>query len=245
MLYMHLHALYAFTCVYMLKCVMQFEQEKLFKTQIYYTKGQNFFGRGLFFLIFDTIKVQLRKDGKKMKKEKVKMMRVSKMKGDLKKSTFEKILKGYEIFSKVDRFIFGYIKNEKDLIVYDIPKKEFYTVIKELAYLNNASDSYKTLNIKFRTVSDSRMKLLQSYYIDTFNIKDLEQFQGNRGEKFEALIEKVYSLKHNKKDAIQNGGIDSKGADGTTYQMKLQAATMQMHREWYENNPLFIENGWV
>lgn len=172
------------------------------------------------------------------------MSRVSKMKGDLKKSTFEKILKGYEIFSKADFYIFGYLKGES-LLTYKIPKKDFYIVIKKLTYLNNASDSYKTLNIKFRTVSDSRMKLLQSYHIDTFNIKDLEQFQGNRGEKFEALIEKVYNLKHNKKDAIQNGGIDSKGADGTTYQMKLQAATMQMHREWYENNPLFIENGWV
>ena len=178
-------------------------------------------------------------------KEKIKMIRAKDAKeNEINEIIFNNIVKGYRKISKVDFYVLGYINGES-LLTYKIPKKVFYTVIEKLTYLNNASDGYKTLNIKFRTASDSRMKLLEAYHINTFNVKDLEQFQGNKGEKFEALIEKAYNLKHNKKDAIQDGGIDSKGMDGTTYQMKLQAATMQMHREWYENNPLFIENDWV
>ena len=171
------------------------------------------------------------------------MQRVSKMNDSLKEKTFDELIKGFQTFSKADYYIIGYIKKDK-ILVYKIPSREFYKLSKNLLYLNNSSDSYKTLLLRFYRYSDKRTSLIEKFYLETFNVDALKTYRGNKGEKFETFLENEYKMIHNEKDAIQYGGVDSK-KDNVNYQIKLEAASMTMFREWYESNDLFINNDWV
>ena len=177
-------------------------------------------------------------------KQNIQMQRVSKMEKGLKKETFNQLVTGFKKFSKVDHYVVGYVKNDTELLIYKIPANTFYQLSNKLLYLNNSSDKYKSLSLRLYRYSESREKLLKDFYVDSFNIKKLNNYKGNSGLKFEAFIENEYKMTHNEKDAIQYGGVDAKKS-GTNYQMKLEAASMKMFREWYECNDFFYNNGWV
>ena len=179
-----------------------------------------------------------------MKQENVLMGKVSKMNDSLKEKTFYELLKGFQTFSKVDHYMVGYVKNETELVVYKIPTEVFYKLANKLLYLNNSSDKNRTLSLRLYRYSEKRVNLIKDYYVDSFSIKELENYKGNQGFKFESFIENQYKLIHKAMDDIENGGIDAK-KDGTNYQIKLEAASMKMFRLWYECNDLFINNGWV
>ena len=178
-----------------------------------------------------------------MNDQKILMQRVSKISDDLKEKTFDELLKGFQAFSVADYYILGY-KKEGKILVYKIPSRVFYKLAFELLYLNNSSDAHKTLALRLHRYSNKRIKLLKKFYIETFSADELKGYKSNQGRKFETFIENKYNLIHNEKDAIQYGGVDAK-KDGINYQIKLEAASLKMFREWYECNNLFIDNGWV
>ena len=179
-----------------------------------------------------------------MKNDVIEMQRVSKMKDGLKKETFDQLLAGFKKFSKADHYVVGYVKNDHELMVYKIPTDAFYRLADKLVYLTNNSDKYKTLVLKFSRYAEKREKLLKDYYVESFNINELESHDGNNGFKFESFIEDQYKMIHNETDDIENGGVDAK-KDNVNYQIKLEAASMKMFRLWYECNDHFYNNGWV
>ena len=172
------------------------------------------------------------------------MQSVSKMGDELKEKTFDELLKGFQAFSEADYYINRYNKNDVELLIYKIPTEVFYKLANKLLYLNNSSDKYKTLSLRFYRYSEKRTSLIKDYYVDSFSIKELENYKGNQGFKFESFIESQYKLTHNATDDIENGGVDAK-KDNTNYQIKLEAASMKMFRLWYECNDHFYNNGWV